>query len=232
MRNAQVLQDFLLDIDVDGVLLGQGADPQVLRSRNANLIKVAEKAIETGQSLIRPRVLYREYDVVSYIHGTLKFEDGLFLKGALIGRELGSASRVALALCTIGKKVEERISFLMSDDPVLALALDGYANAAVDLLAETICHQVEETAKQAGLETSLPVSPGLEGWPVEEGQPQIFKILKPDTTLAYLTSGFQIIPRKSTSLVIGMGQKMRTGAVPCDYCAMRQTCRYRAESRE
>jgi hypothetical protein len=227
----QILNDFLIDIDVDQVLCGQGADPQVLRARSANLVKIAEKAIETGQSLLDPQVLYQEYNIVSSLHGTLKFEDGLFIKGTLIGRELGAASRLALAICTIGKRVEERISFLMNDDPVLALALDGFANAAVDLLAETVCHRVEEAAKQAGFETSLPVSPGLEGWPVEEGQPQIFKILKPDISLAYLTSGFQIIPRKSTSLVIGMGQNMRTGAVPCDYCAMRQTCRYRAEDK-
>jgi hypothetical protein len=35
-----------------------------------------------------------------------------------------------------------------------------------------------------------------------------------------------MIPQKSLTMVMGIGVEMNSSARTCDYCAMRETCRY------
>ena len=57
MKNWQIAD---LDINVDAVLRGQGADPDIIRSRSPRLIDVSEKAIETSLHLLEPQILVEE----------------------------------------------------------------------------------------------------------------------------------------------------------------------------
>jgi hypothetical protein len=59
---------------------------------------------------------------------------------------------------------------------MIALALDGVGSAAVEMLAIQACNYFEEKAKIDGLFTSMPLNPGMVGWPVDMGQPQIFSL--------------------------------------------------------
>ena len=64
------------------------------------------------------------------------------------------------------------------------------------------------------------------GWPVNEGQPQIFNILDDPQMNVRLTEYGLMMPRKSLSMVQGFGKDMKIIGRTCDYCAMRETCRY------
>jgi hypothetical protein len=69
----------------------------------------------------------------------------------------------------------------------------------------------------------------MDGWPVEEGQPQIFDLVDAaEIGLVLLPSGM-MVPRKSLSMVIGLGADVSAKGVPCDYCSMAERCRYRAQ---
>lgn len=35
-----------------------------------------------------------------------------------------------------------------------------------------------------------------------------------------------MIPQKSLTMVLGVGAEMKSSARTCDYCTMRETCRY------
>ena len=94
------------------------------------------------------------------------------------------------------------------------------------MLVNAACAFFEEQAQVAGLQTSIPLSPGLLGWPVEQGQPQIFKILDPSLVDVRLSSGMLMIPRKSLTFVLGIGIRMVESTSSCDYCSMKETCRY------
>jgi hypothetical protein len=65
------------------------------------------------------------------------------------------------------------------------------------------------------------------GWPVEQGQPQIFDLLNAGEIGVQLTESMMMIPRKSLSLVLGVGRELIAGGRTCDYCSMKETCRYR-----
>jgi len=79
------------------------------------------------------------------------------------------------------------------------------------------------------MQSTIPLSPGMIGWPVEESQHQIFALLDASRVGVVLTESSVMIPVKSISMVLGLGHDVSSDSRICDYCTMRETCRYRAE---
>ena len=215
-----------IKVDVDMVLRGQGADPAVIRQRRPRLVAAAEQALTEGLSLIEPVVQYRIVDVQKISHERFSLAEDIKLTGALLAEHLGCAQQIALLVCTIGPKLDQRVSQLMDQNPVDALALDGFGSAAAEALGLAICAELEQNAHAAGLFTSVPLNPGMVGWPVEEGQPQIFSALKPDNIGVTLTENAMMTPRKSVSMVLGISASPFIAGRPCDFCSLNATCRY------
>lgn len=114
----------------------------------------------------------------------------------------------------------------MREDPAYALALDSYGTLAVEALAAAACRVLERVAARRGVSTSMPLSPGLNGWPLADGQRQVFALLGTRPAGITLTSSSQMLPRKSTTLVIGLGSGLTQQGRPCDYCSLQPSCRY------
>jgi hypothetical protein len=215
-----------LDFDVDAVLRGQGADPKAIRERSPRLVDLAERALEEGISLLEPSTLFRELNVETLRHERLILDDGSTLSGTLIAEHLGPADRVISILCTVGEALEVHAGEVSQENIVYGLALDGVGSAAVEALANAACKHFEDQAVELGYQSSIPLSPGMVGWPVEKGQPEIFEILDPERINVHLTEYGIMRPRKSLTMVLGLGPRMKTGGRTCDFCAMRETCRY------
>jgi hypothetical protein len=215
-----------LDFDVDAVLRGQGAEPDAIRKRSPRLVELAKRALDEAAPLLEPRTLYLELGVEKLSHERLLLEDGGRLSGKLIVEHLAPARQVILMLCTVGEALEAHANRVSQDDLVYGLAMDGVGSAAVEALANAACKHFEDRAMELGEQSSIPLSPGMVGWPVDVGQPEIFEILKPAQVGVRLTKYGLMVPRKSLSMVLGLGKVMKTGGRTCDYCAMRETCRY------
>jgi hypothetical protein len=129
-------------------------------------------------------------------------------------------------LCTIGPELEEHASRVMSSEMVRGLALEGAGSAATEALANSACRLFELEAETEGLQASIPLNPGMIGWTVSEGQPQIFSLLEGAQVGISLTPAAVMVPRKSLSMVLGLGPGMTNAGRTCDFCAMRETCRY------
>jgi hypothetical protein len=134
---------------------------------------------------------------------------------------------VVVIVCTVGRELEEHASQVMASDPTYGLALDGLGSAATDALAAATCDHFEKQAELEGLRTTMPIFPGMVGWPVSEGQLQVFSLLQADLIGVRLLPSGMMVPRKSLTLVIGLGAEVSTEGTPCDYCTMRDGCRYR-----
>jgi hypothetical protein len=214
-----------LQLGVDHVLRGQGADAASVRSRSPQLVALAERAVREGVSMIRPAVLYCRLEVKNVVHHRIQLGGGSELRGSLIGQHLMSAIEVVFILCTIGPDLEREVSEVFPTDPLYGLALDGLGSAAVEALANAACHRFELQAREDGFETSIPLSPGMTGWPVEEGQPQLFNVLHADQIGVKVSPSWVMQPSKSLSMVIGVGSGMKRGTA-CEYCALHDTCRY------
>jgi len=224
---AQIYTDILLDFTADMVLRGQGADPAVVRTRRPVLVDLAQKAIDVGAGLVSPAVIHDTFSV-SKDKQTGIFLNGMYaLAGELISEQLAGAGRIALAIVTIGSALEEKIYQAGHDgDMALSLALDGLANAAVDMLSFWYCQKIEQQAEAAGQSSTIAFSSGMLGWSVEQGQPQVFAALQPDPQLVRLLPSGMMLPRKSASMAIGLGGQIQGGGKPCKFCSMNSMCSY------
>lgn len=221
-----VLNGIEIIVDVDKVLRGMGADPAELKARRPMMVEIAEWAIEQGVGLIEARVAHSQYKIHSLTHERLSLGDKRVLSGRLIVEHLAPCREVAVILCTIGGQLEEVVSQLILEDPLRGLALDGMGNAAIEVLANNVCHQLEAQAQKAGYSTTIPLSPGMIGWSVDVGQRQIFSLVDGKSIGVTLEESSMMRPRKSISMVVGIGEELPVKSRTCDYCSLRETCRY------
>lgn len=161
------------------------------------------------------------------VHTILPVDEVAF-EGTLVARALAGATQVALAICTIGPALEERVRELFATgDPLRAMALDGAGVAALGLVSQIVGERICEEAAARGLRTGMRVSPGQEGWPLEQ-QRALFDLLPAEQIGVRLNESCLMIPQKSVSFVVGLGPHMRADAVACDFCSKREHCRWRA----
>jgi hypothetical protein len=223
-----ILRGLELVLELDDVLRAQGGDPAVLRSRRPLFLEIAERALAEGVPLLRPAISYRQLAVERLSHEQIVLAGGGVLSGPLVVEHLAPASQVIVVVCTISRELEDHADRVMASDLQFGLALDGVGSAAAEALAIAACHHLEKQADHEGLKTTTPISPGMVGWPVGEGQQEIFSLLdSAKIGVALLPSGM-MVPRKSLSMAIGLGPDVVNDRVPCDYCNMRERCRYRS----
>jgi hypothetical protein len=108
------------------------------------------------------------------------------------------------------------------------MILDGIGSAAVDSLVREILRRIGNEVSFRGYEISSPVNPGMPGFPLTE-QWNLLGLVKADEIGVRLTASGVLVPRKSTSMVIGIGPHMTkwTPAEVCARCSLRETCHYR-----
>lgn len=225
-----VLTDWDLRLDVDAVLRGQGADPDILRSRNPRLVKFAEQALEEGLPLLKPQVLFETFKIESVTHALIKLSGGKRLRGNGLSQHLIQASELSAIVCTIGDELEQHASSVMETQVVRGLALYGVGSAAVEALANAACRQFELEAESQGMQSTIPLSPGMVGWPVDKGQPQIFSLLDAGQIGVQLSEKMFMTPLKSLSMLMGFGVNLVQQGVVCDYCELRDVCKYRVRN--
>jgi hypothetical protein len=221
-----LLRDWQFDLNADHILRAQGADPVAIRSRKPRLVEIAERALVDGLPLIEPAVVYRQFKVKSVQHERILLAEDGVLAGKLIASQLAPAKHIVVMICTIGDALERFSLETMNDDPAYGFALYGLGSAAVEMLATRACRYFGGQAKTRGWESTVPLSPGMEGWPADQGQAQIFKLIDGREAGVTLSAGGMMYPRKSLSQVIGLGEDVDANARVCDFCAQRYTCRY------
>jgi hypothetical protein len=227
-----ILNKWNLELTTDQVLRAQGADPEVIRLRRPSLVKSTEEAIVKGQHLLQPLVLYEKYQVTGLTHERLdlvphNLDHGkYYLSGSLIAHHMARSQEIMVMICTIGSDLEESVSNLFKVDPMIALAMDGVGSAAVEMLAIQACNHFETQVKNDGLNTTMPLNPGMIGWPVDIGQPQIFSLLDSEAIHVSLTNSWMMVPNKSLSLVMGIGVDVTSSGSSCEYCSLKGICRY------
>ncbi|MGQ9597860.1 MAG: hypothetical protein ACUVWZ_00410 [Anaerolineae bacterium] len=222
-----VLRDIPILLGVDEVLRAEGADPAVLRARQTSFVELAEQALREGLPLVRAAVLYRLFPVERCLHNRVLLSGNGVLSGPLVAKHLAMASRVAIVVCTIGPELEKQAAKVMASNPSYGLALDAVGSAAVEALAAAACRFLEVQAERDGFQATPLLSPGMVGWPVDEGQCEIARLVDAEEIgVTFLPTGM-MVPIKSLSFVIGLGTEVISSGRPCDYCSVRERCRYK-----
>jgi len=223
-------KEIISKISVEDVLRSQGADPNLIKTRSPRLLEVARRALNETQHLLKPQIIQKKVSIQSLCHERIELGDNYVLSSLLLAKHLKGAHSIHFVACTVGPSIDECVTREMEKDIVYGLAIDGLGSAAVETLANHVCHTIEEEATSLDLTTTAPLSPGMIDWPVEEGQPAIFDVLQPQQIGLRLTPQCIMSPRKSLTMLIGVGHDLNTSKRTCDYCAMQDRCRYKAHN--
>jgi hypothetical protein len=221
-----VFQDVPLRVDRDEVLRFQGYKKGV-DIPDAAVLSLFDEALALGESLIKPRVVYRGSRVTGQGPDLIE-AGGERLKIPEIGRLWGSLEAIGAGICTVGSAIEEGVRELWDRRELpLAVMLDSVGSAAVESLAEYANDLLCQAAIPAGLKVTNRVSPGYAGWDAAE-QAALFRICHGGPIGVTLNDSCVMSPGKSISFLVGVGPEARVDHyfTQCRRCWM-PDCAYR-----
>jgi hypothetical protein len=226
-REVEVITGVQLELEMSLVLWCQGDDPAGRVSREEQLA-LNRELIAQAQELLQPAIVYDLFSLREVMDGVVVLGGGYTFHGNLLADRFGPVKEVALALCTIGGALEEQVSIYRAEgDEIQAVLLDGIGTAAVGELADKAHELIGKIASDRGWEASGPFQPGQIDWPLED-QTVFFDLLPAEKLGLRLDSSHLMIPSKSVSMAIGLGEEMLPLAMepPCRYCPIGDQCRF------
>jgi hypothetical protein len=227
-----VIRDIPLSLKIREVLrregLGGGAKvkPEI-RDLILELLASVKKA-----HLLEPAAAYECYAVSGMNGSQISLEGDKAIHGPLIPAIFPEAKEVAVSVITIGPKLEKEVTnYSKGGEALRGMILDGIGSAAVDMLAPEVLRLISAEVSSRGYEISSPIFPGMPGFPLTE-QWNLLELVNTREIGVSLTSSGVLVPRKSASMVIGIGPKMTrwTPAEVCARCSLRETCHYRIKA--
>ncbi|NMA13199.1 MAG: hypothetical protein GX933_08495 [Chloroflexi bacterium] len=219
-----ILTDWDIQIDVDDVLRAQNARPEILKKRSPQLIPIAEQALEEACTLFKPFVMYKILSVEKLEGNHLTLENDYFVDGEIVSKYLTNSNSVIFAACTISDTLEKKVSDYFISNPSYALALNGAGIAGVHKLSMMVKNYFKDQIIPDHCLSTMALNPGMVGWPLAEGQSQVFSVLSSVSDNIRLSSSSLMIPSKSTSFIMGVGQNVNPNGSHCDYCNRKYTC--------
>lgn len=227
-----VIRDIPLSLKTREVLRREGfRGHSKIRPELKNLISELLASVKKTR-LLEPAVAYEYYQVTSMSPSQVSLEGDKAIQGPLLHTIFPEAKELAVVVCTIGPKLEKQATdYFSRSEPLRGMLLDGIGSAAVDMLVPEACRRIASEASPRGHQTSSPVSPGWPGLPLTE-QWNLFELVNTQEIGVSLTASGIMVPRKSVSMVVGIGPQMATWtqAEVCARCNLRKTCPYRIQA--
>lgn len=225
-----IIKNIPLPLTRDGLFrrmgLGSRSRPiarEILEQFNLAMDMVKSQDIIHGQAV----TLAQEISMIS--NEEVILTNGGIVQGKRIHKLMPHVTHLVMAVCTIGKALENLSrKFIREDNPLIGVVLDGIGSAAVDCLVEETSYYISAMAADMGLMSSSPISPGMPGLPLETQQ-TLFALLPTGAIDTRLTSSNMMIPFKSSSMIIGLGKKMPRWSKKevCKKCHLFMHCRYK-----
>lgn len=145
-----------------------------------------------------------------------------FDMGKIIMRQLRGSEAYALFICTSGTEYEAYLQRLKDNGDMVRVFI---ADALGSVIAEHCADQMEiclqESIDKLGWRHTNRFSPGYCGWHVSQQQ-LLFPLLGGQTCGVRLTESSLMVPIKSVSGIIGLGEKVRKLEYTCGLCDFKQ----------
>ena len=145
-----------------------------------------------------------------------------FEMGNIILRQLRGSEAFALFVCTSGLEFEtyqQRLKEL--GDMVRVFIADALGSVIAEKCADQMEKALQESIDKLGWKHTNRFSPGYCGWHVSQQQ-LLFPLFQGHTCGVKLTDSSLMIPIKSVSGIIGLGEKVRKLEYTCGLCDFKQ----------
>lgn len=145
-----------------------------------------------------------------------------FEMGRIIERQLQDSEAYALFICTAGKAFEEYQQQLMTEaDMVRVFIADALGSVIAEHCADRMEEILQTSIDKLGWHHTNRFSPGYCGWHVSQQQ-LFFPLFAGNTCGVSLTESSLMMPIKSVSGIIGLGEKVRKSDYTCGLCDFQQ----------
>ena len=216
-------------MDIGEILRREGfSGKRDIRPAIKRLILELHDEVENGD-ILQPAIAYGIYSGDEIDRRQLSLKSNGDMRGRLLTSIIPGAQEIAVVVCTIGPRLEEKVTgYSKSGDVMHGMLLDGIGSAAVDSLCREACSIIAGEASSRGYQISSPINPGMPCLPITE-QAWLLELIHSQDIGVSLSSSNMMIPRKSTSMIIGIGHEMETWtqAELCGRCNLRETCSYK-----
>lgn len=212
-----------IEITKEELVFVTGADMKN-PGKTMDIIEDNIDVLEEGLELAEPKVIYGMFPVKKVTDNRLYLTEEEYFESKLFGRFMESAEYAALAIVTIGPEVEEKAALYMKEGKLTkGFILDCVGTLILEKTGLVLYDKLKEEAGKKGYNASSPLSPGQVGWHVTD-QRKIFSRLDTQKLGVKLTESSLILPKKSVSLCVGMGEKVKADKRACDFCPLRNGC--------
>jgi hypothetical protein len=187
-----------------------------------------KQVLEEAPALLSPRCVVKTCPVSSIEKDRVMLAYGQSFQGKSLGNLLEGSSSIFISCVTIGSKLEEEVSALLQEKCFLkAYLLDAFGSVIVQKASKRVESLISDEARLQNLNTSVALSPGDFGWPLNE-QKMIFNLVSAEKIDVELTDSFVMIPLKSITFIVGLGELVRQRHEPsCLYCTRRESCLFK-----
>lgn len=171
-----------------------------------NMNKLIDECIEETEEVVQENFLYNVFPIIKKEEGIEIKGTNIVLKGKDIENHLCNAKSCAVMAATIGGIVEKNIRYYGRVNLTKAAILDACATAAVEVLCDKVEGNIKSFAYKQGLFITHRYSPGYGDFNIEV-QRDILRVLVSYKIGLTCTDNFILMPRKSVTALIGIGDK-------------------------
>jgi len=200
-----------LDLDLKEVYLCmgyEGNEPDTII--NDMVLQVFEEV----KQICIPQYLYDIYPGNVVDKHLITIGETSFKPGKTIVSYLPEATVFCVFVATAGKEFELYKQKARSEDLMKEFILDSFGSVIAETCVRKISEKLDDSIK---LQQTYPYSPGYCGWKLDEQQ-KLFSLLPPSPCGITLTPSFLMLPIKSVSGIIGLGQNIERKAYACSIC--------------
>ncbi len=163
---------------------------------------------------------------IDFKAGKVTIGDTVLDCGRQICGYLRHSEQLILFICTAGEKFTQlRQDFDRNNDYLSGFVVDTLGSMVVEGAMDYIQQQIENSYAAQGCKITNRYSPGYCNWPLVD-QRKLFGLLPLNDCGIQLTNSSLMLPIKSVSGLIGVGQQIKKSKYACDICNNKE-CIYR-----
>lgn len=215
-----------ISIDKDEVLryLRYGS-----RKADETTDRIIDECIEEILEIARTNYIYNIYEV-DMEKEVISFENSRFkVEGKDISNHLHNSRKCAIMAVTLGNEVDKRIRYYSKVDLTRSLIFDACATTAIEALCDWVESIIKKIAIKDGYKATSRYSPGYGDLSIEI-QPRILNLLDTQKHIGLtVTDTYILLPRKSVTAFIGIGDNVKSQSMGCKNCSLYQNCLFAKE---
>lgn len=199
-----------------------------------------EEAVRSALDLARPRAALRVFRLRDTNTQPLELEGArLKLAGSDIERFLSGACEVAVFVVTLGLAIDRELQRLSATNALSELVFDAAATTLIERAADAVSAKVVAYAASRGMQATGRFSPGYGDLPLSCQTDLLASVDAMRLLGVTLTASNLMVPTKSVSGVMGIGQNVAAGTDDgvanrkgaCGICKLRDFCALRKTGR-